>query len=119
MPRSKSSASRLLAHLGLSPQGLSTSPIDKTHARSGSISPKPLPERWPRPGSLGADIYFIDEAAVCSDAHRGLRRGKIGEAPVVTIVANKPSASSSRRKATSSRPSCRSICRSLIQLCQE
>ena len=31
----------------------------------------------------GADIYFVDEASVRSDAHRGLTWGKVGETPVV------------------------------------
>ena len=32
---------------------------------------------------MGAGIYFVDEASVRSDAHRGLTWGKIGETPVV------------------------------------
>jgi hypothetical protein len=34
-------------------------------------------------GEMGADIYFLDEATLRSDAHRGLTWGKIGETPVV------------------------------------
>jgi hypothetical protein len=34
---------------------------------------------------MGADICFVDEASVRSDAHRGLTWGKIGETPVLEI----------------------------------
>ena len=32
---------------------------------------------------MGAVIFFVDEASVRSDAHRGLTWGKIGDTPVV------------------------------------
>jgi len=34
-----------------------------------------------------AQLYFVDEAAVRSDSHRGTTWGKSGETPVILIVA--------------------------------
>ena len=80
---SKSGVSRLLGHLGLSPQR----PIYKSYKRN----PKKMQEHLDRtfPGlraqarRMGAMIYFVDEAAVRSDAHRGATWGKIGQTPEV------------------------------------
>jgi len=80
---SKSSVSRLLSHLGLSAQ----SPIFKSYKQDPRKVEQYLTETFPeavaRAQELGADIYFVDEASVRSDAHRGLTWGKIGETPVV------------------------------------
>jgi hypothetical protein len=80
---SKSGVSRLLGHLGLSPQR----PIYKSYKRD----PKKMKEYLNRtfPGLLeqarrtGAMIYFVDESAVRSDAHHGTTWGKIGQTPEV------------------------------------
>lgn len=80
---SKSSVSRLLGHLGLSPQR----PIYKSYKQNPEAMKKYLNETFP--GLLeeakrkGADIYFVDEASVRSDAHRGTTWGKIGQTPKV------------------------------------
>jgi transposase len=80
---SKSAVSRLLAQMGLSPQR----PLYKSY--------KPRPKELKRflektfPGlraqarRTGAVIFFVDEAAVRSDAHRGTTWGKVGQTPVV------------------------------------
>ncbi len=80
---SKSGVSRLLRHLGLSPQR----PIYKSYKQNPKKMKKYLEEIFP--GLLeqarreGAIIYFVDEAAVRSDAHRGTTWGKIGQTPKV------------------------------------
>ena len=80
---SKSAVSRLLGHLGLSPQR----PLYKSYQPDPKKIAKYLKETFPqvveRARELDAEIYFVDEAAVCSDAHRGWTWGKIGETPVV------------------------------------
>ena len=80
---SKSAVSRLLGHLGLSPQ----KPIYKSYKQDPKaieryIS-KTFPELVKQAKSLGADIFFVDESAVRSDSHRGNTWGKVGETPVV------------------------------------
>ena len=80
---SKSGVSRLLGHLGLSPQR----PIYKSYKQNPREMKKYLQE--PFPGLLeqarrqGSALYFVDEAAVRSDAHRGTTWGKIGQTPTV------------------------------------
>jgi len=80
---SKSGVSRLLGHLGLSPQR----PIYQSYKRNPRAMKKYLEETFP--GLLEgarrkrAAIYFVDEAAVRSDAHRGSTWGKIGQTPRV------------------------------------
>ena len=80
---SKSAVSRLLGHLGLSPQR----PLYKSYKQDPKKIEKYLQETFPevveRARELDAEIYFVDEAAVRSDAHRGWTWGKIGETPVV------------------------------------
>jgi len=81
---SKSGVSRLLAHLGLSPQ--------RPTYRSDKRDPRELRRYLDRtfPGlraqarRSGAIIYFVDEAAIRSDAHRGTTWGKIGQTPEVS-----------------------------------
>ena len=75
--------SRLLGHLGLSPQR----PIYKSYKQDPKkieqyIS-KTFPDVAQQAKALGAKIYFLDEASVRSDSHRGFTWGKIGETPVV------------------------------------
>jgi len=80
---SKSSVSRLLGHLGLSPQR----PIYKSYKQDPKKIEQYLTTTFPdvarQAKKLGAQIYFVDEASVRSDSHRGLTWGKIGETPVV------------------------------------
>jgi len=80
---SKSGVSRLLGHLGLSPQR----PIYKSYKRDPKEMRKYLDKTFPgvraRARRIGAMIYFVDEAAVRSDAHRGTTWGKIGQTPEV------------------------------------
>lgn len=80
---SKSAVSRLLGHLGLSPQR----PIYKSYKQDPRKIEKYLSESFPealaQAQKMGATIFFLDEASVRSDAHRGLSWGKRGETPVV------------------------------------
>jgi len=80
---SKASVSRLLGHLGLSPQR----PIYKSYkqdpAKIEQYLNKTFPELVRQAKALDAQIYFVDEAAVRSDAHRGTTWGKVGKTPVV------------------------------------
>lgn len=80
---SKSSVSRLLGHLGLSPQR----PIYKSYRQDPKKVEEYLSKTFPkaveRAREIGAEIYFLDESAVRSDAHRGTTWGEVGETPVV------------------------------------
>jgi transposase len=80
---SKSAVSRLLGHLGLSPQR----PIYKSYKQDPvkveAYLSKTFPEAVAQAKALKAEIFFVDEASVRSDAHRGLTWGKVGETPVV------------------------------------
>jgi transposase len=80
---SKSGVSRLLSHLGLSPQR----PIYKSYKRDPEAMKKYLDKTFPglraKARRIGAMIYFVDEAAVRSDAHRGTTWAKIGQTPQV------------------------------------
>lgn len=80
---SKSAVSRLLGQLGLSPQR----PIYRSYKQKPRELRRFLKETFPGLQELakrtGAVIFFVDEAAVRSDAHRGATWGKIGETPIV------------------------------------
>ncbi len=80
---SKSSISRLLGHLGLSPQR----PIYKSYKQDPKKIRHYLNTTFPdvvrQAKKLGAQIYFVDEASVRSDSHRGLTWVRVGETPVV------------------------------------
>lgn len=80
---SKSSVSRLLKHLGLSPQR----PLYKSYKQDPKKIEAYLNDTFPdvvqQARELGAVIYFVDEASVRSDAHRGVTWGKVGDTPVV------------------------------------
>ncbi len=80
---SKGSVSRLLGHLGLSPQR----PIYKSYkqdpAKIEQYINKTFPELARKADELGAQIYFVDEASVRSDSHRGTTWGESGKTPVV------------------------------------
>jgi transposase len=80
---SKSSVSRLLNHLGLSPQ----KPLYKSYKQDPKRMKEYLAQTYPEAVAEAqkykARLYFIDEAAFRSDAHRGTTWGKIGETPVI------------------------------------
>lgn len=80
---SKSGVSRLLRHLGLSPQV----PKYKSYRQDPQKLRRYLRETFPQvvreARRIGAIIYFVDEAAVRADAHRGTTWAPVGETPVV------------------------------------
>lgn len=80
---SKSSLCRLLSHLGLTPQR----PLYKSYKQNPDHIKAYLdttyPEAVAKAKAHRARIYFLDEAAFRSDAHRGSTWGKRGETPVV------------------------------------
>lgn len=80
---SKASVSRLMAQLGLTPQ----QPAYRSYKRDQKKVDSYLKRRFPQIRKLarerGAVIYFVDEASVKADAHRGTTWGKIGQTPVV------------------------------------
>lgn len=80
---SKSGVSRLLAHMGLSPQR----PIYRSYKRNPTemkrYLDKTLPGLRAKARRIGAVIYLVDEPAVRSDAHRGTTWGKISQTPEV------------------------------------
>ena len=80
---SRSAVSRLLGQLGLSPQR----PLYKSYKQRPRELKRFLEKTFPglraQARRTGAVIFFVDEAAVRSDAHRGTTWGKIGQTPVV------------------------------------
>ena len=80
---SKSSVSRLLNHLGLSPQR----PLYKSYKQNPDKVKTYLADTYPEAVRQAkkhkARLYFVDEAAFRSDAHRGTTWGKVGETPVI------------------------------------
>ena len=80
---SKSAVSRLLAQMGLSPQR----PLYRSYKQKPKELKRFLEQTFPglraQARRTGAVIFFVDEAAVRSDAHRGTTWGKMGETPVV------------------------------------
>jgi len=80
---SKSGVSRLLRHLGLSPQV----PKYKSYRQDPEALRKYLAQTFPElvreARRKGAVIYFVDEAAVRADAHQGTTWAPVGQTPVV------------------------------------
>lgn len=80
---SKSAVSRLMKHLGLSPQR----PIYRSYKQGPKKFEEYLDSIYPElrrtARRLGAVIYFVDECAVRSDHHRGTTWGAVGNTPVV------------------------------------
>jgi transposase len=80
---SKSGVSRLLRHLGLSPQR----PLYRSYKQDPKALDRYLRKEFPElreeARRKGAVIFFVDEAAIRSDSHRGTTWGKVGETPVV------------------------------------
>lgn len=78
-----SAVSRTLGHLGLSPQRPVYQSYKQDPRKIKQYVKENFPEAVKQANALGATIYFLDEAAVRSDAHRGSTWGKKGETPVV------------------------------------
>jgi transposase len=80
---SKSGISRLLGHMGLSPQR----PMFRSYQQDPKKVEKYLKRTFPQIRRLAKErnavIYFVDEASVRADEHRGTTWGKIGQTPVV------------------------------------
>ena len=80
---SKSSVSRLMQQMGLTPQR----PLYKSFKQNRKEMRTFLDETYPgireQARRTGAVIFFVDEAAIRSDAHRGTTWGKIGVTPIV------------------------------------
>lgn len=80
---SKSGVSRLLRHLGLSPQV----PKYKSYRQDPKELRRYLDRTFPalvqEAKQTGAIIYFVDEAAVRADAHQGTTWAPVGQTPVV------------------------------------
>ena len=80
---SKSGISRLLAHMGLSPQR----PMFRSYQQDPTKIEKYLKRTFPQIRRLAKErnavIYFVDEASVRADEHRGTTWGRIGQTPVV------------------------------------
>ena len=80
---SKSSVSRLLNHMGLSPQR----PIHRSYKQDPCKMENYLQKTFPELKALakqtGASIFFIDESSARSDHHRGTTWGAVGQTPVV------------------------------------
>jgi transposase len=81
---SRSSVSRLLKQLGLSPQR----PLRRAYQQNQEAVEQWLKEDFPRirkeAQEVGATIYFSDEAGVRSDYHSGTTWGIRGQTPVVS-----------------------------------
>lgn len=80
---SKSSVCRLLGHRALSPQR----PLYRSYKQDPKAMEEFLQKEFPslrdEARRKGAVIFFVVEAAIRSDAHRGTTWGKVGETPVV------------------------------------
>jgi transposase len=80
---SKSSMSRLLSHMGLSPQ----KPLYKSYKQDPTKIREYLDQTYPdvvaQAKKHKARLYFIDESAFRSDAHRGTTWGIKGKTPIV------------------------------------
>lgn len=80
---SKSSVSRLLGHMGLTPQ----KPLYKSYKQDPKKIQHYLAQIYPdavtQAKKYKARLYFIDESAFRSDAHRGTTWGVKGKTPVV------------------------------------
>ena len=80
---SKSSMSRLLGHLGLTPQRPTYKSYKQDKNKINEYLARTYPDAVAEAKKHKARIYFIDEASFRSDSHRGTTWGKIAETPVV------------------------------------
>lgn len=80
----KSTISRLLKKLGLSPQA----PLYRSYKQNPNKVRYYLKQRYPKAvkwaKEKGAVIFFADESRVRADGHRGVTWAPIGETPVIT-----------------------------------
>jgi transposase len=80
---SKSGASRLMTHLGLTPQQAIYRSYKRDQNKIDSYLKRRLPQIRRLARARGAAIYFVHEASVKADTHRGTTQGKIGRTAVV------------------------------------
>jgi transposase len=80
---SKSSLCRLLKHLGLSPQRPLYQSYKQDPDKIKGYLDKTYPEALAQAKAHRARLYFVDEAAFRSDAHRGTTWGPRGQTPVI------------------------------------
>jgi transposase len=80
---SKSGVSRLLRYLGLTPQIPKYKSYKQDPVKLSRYLEVTFPEVVREARRTGAVIYFVDEAALRADAHRGTTWGPVGETPVV------------------------------------
>jgi len=80
---STSSLSRLLRKLGLSAQRPVYQAYRRDPGRVMEYLNVTFPEAMARVKATGAQVFFVDESAIRSDAHRGTTWGAVGETPVV------------------------------------
>jgi transposase len=80
---SKSGVSRLLRHLGLTPQIPKYKSYQQDPVKLGRYLEVTFPEVVREARRIGAVIYFVDEAALRADAHRGTTWAPVGQTPVV------------------------------------
>jgi transposase len=80
---SKSSVSRMMGYLGLSAQHALYRSYKQDKKKVNSYLKRRFPQIRRLARGRGAVIYFVDEASVRADEHRGTTWGKIGETPVV------------------------------------
>ena len=80
---STSSLSRLLRKLGLSAQRPVYQAYRKDPGRVMEYLNVTFPQAMARAKVMGARVFFVDESAIRSDAHRGTTWGAVGETPVV------------------------------------
>lgn len=80
---STNSLSRLVRKLGLSPQRPLYQAYGKDPERVNAYLTSTFPEAVAKAKQLNAQMFFVDESAIRSDAHRGTTWGPVGATPVV------------------------------------
>ncbi len=80
---SKSGVSRLLRHLGLSAQVPKYKSYRQDPQKLRRYLRRTFPQVVREARRIGAIIYFVDEAALRADAHRGTTWAPVGQTPVV------------------------------------
>lgn len=80
---SKSAVCRLLQQLGLTPQRPLYKSFKQDQKEMREFLEKTYPGLREQARRTGALIFFVDEASIRSDSHRGTTWGKSGETPVV------------------------------------
>ena len=80
---SKSAICRLMQQLGLTPQRPIYKSIKQSKTEMTKYLDKTFPQIREQARRTGALIFFVDEASIRSDSHRGTTWGKSGKTPVV------------------------------------